>query len=291
MATITLNDQSYTLVCGDRTTSRAVYRGPKGYLRIGQPVYLEQEIAIHRRLLAQGFPVAPLLEMGEYAGQPFFIEAALGDVVFGDLFEAEMQAQGAVREASFRNLLTVVLRWAKAQLQNVVHAEMPPDLARTVRIGAVERLLPALVPLTHRVFALAQQRLAVFPTVLTHGDFHPHNICAGGVIDLEMVHWSVAGYDVITGLFGDDLLPPDPTDYTYTPQQNAQALADVDELFHTYRLPSPSSYIADFRMCRMMRIVELAEHRSPAIQQWVYDQYETQAMLYVASTDSNTLIP
>lgn len=279
--TLTINDQSFVWVCGDSTAGRAVYRGPGVYLRIGLPAVIEREIALQRHLLAQGFPVAPLLQVGEYASQPFFIETALGDFVFSDIFEREMRELGAVRAVSFNRWLAVVCDWTTAQLQNARRDNPPADLARTVRLADAERLLPALKPLTQQAFTLAQQRLHVFPPVLTHGDFHPGNICAGGVIDLEMSHWSVAGYDVLTGLLENDLFPPEPTDYAYSAEQLASGCAAIDRLFQTYGLPPPSTYAADFRLCRMMRIVELAEKRPPSVQQWIQQRYETLAMTYI----------
>lgn len=281
LSTITIDDQTYTFVCGNRFRGRAVYRGPETYLRIGLPAVVERELTFHRQLLVQGFPVAPLLGTGIHDGQPYFSEAALGDPVFGDCMEAETQAQGAVSEASFRSLLALVLRWGEAQLQNMAPADSHADLATTVRLADVTRLLPAYSVLTRQAFERAQQRLAVFPTVLTHGDFHPYNLCAGGVIDLEFVHWSGAGYDVITGLFAEGLLPPASTDYRYTAQQRRAALAAIDELFHPYHLPRPSAYLDEFRLCRMMRIVQLAEQRPPAVQAWIYERYIVLATTYV----------
>jgi hypothetical protein len=287
--TITINDQPFRWICGNPFAGRAVYRGTGTYLRIGLSTFVEQEAATHRLLLSRGFPVAPLLQAGEYAGQPFFIEGALGDPTLGDIFEMETREHRGVSDASFDKLLAVVQRWADAQLRHAARDRTPTNLARTVRLIDLERLLPGLLPLTRQAFACAQNRLAVFPPVLSHGDFHPYNICRGGVIDLEMVHWSVAGYDVISGLLDEDLFPPDLVDYRYTPQQLAQALAVIDDLFHTYHLPLPSRYADDFLLCRMMRMIELAEHRPPAIQQWIYHQYETQATAYIASIGRNAL--
>lgn len=282
MSTLTIHDQTFTLVCGNRFVGRAVYHGAGVYLRIGLPALIAREEAIHRRLWDAGFPVAPLLQTGEESGQPFFCEGALGDAVLGDLYEAEMQANDAVNENSFQHFLVIVLRWAEAQLRNATKEGTPADLAHTIRLSAVERLLPSLLPLTEQVFARAQQRLAVFPTVLTHGDFHPYNVCRNGVIDLEMVHWSVAGYDVIGGLLDEELMPLAPTDYRFTPQQQAHAFTTIDALFQAYHLPSPSTYVDDFRICRMMRIVELAEKRPLEVQQWIYQQYATLATGYLS---------
>lgn len=282
MSTIQVNQQSYSLVCGDRLRGRAVYRGPDRYLRIGLPAVIEHEITIHRHLLAQGFPVAPLLQTGVQDGQPFFIEAALGDVVWGDLLEMETREHGTACESSFADLLALILHWTEAQLQNPASTAIHADLATTVRLADVERLLPGHNLLTRQAFARAQQRLAVFPVVRTHGDFHPHNLCPGGVIDLEFVHWSVAGYDAITGLFADDLLPPDPADYRYTANQLTDACTAIDALFQRNHLPPPSPYLADFRLCRMMRIVQLAERRPLEVQQWIYQRYIAMATAYIA---------
>lgn len=282
MSTLQINNRTYTLVCGDRFRGRAVYRSAAAYLRIGLPAVIEREMAIHRHLQLQEFPVAALLETGVQDGQSFFIEAALGDTVWGDSLEAETHNHGAIQTSAFANLLALILRWTEAQLRNPAPAQTCANLAETVRLADVERLLPAYALLTRQVFARAQQRIDVFPAVLTHGDFHPYNLCPGGVIDLESVHWSVAGYDAITGLFADDLLPPDPADYHYTTRQLTDAHAAIDALFQRYHLPLPSHYLADFRLCRMMRIVQLAERRPPDVQQWIYQQYIMMATAYIA---------
>jgi hypothetical protein len=282
MSTIIVDDTQYTHVCGNRFNGRAVYRGPAKYMRIGLPTIIAHEESLHRRLWDAGFPVAQILQTGEVNGQPFFVEASLGDSVLGELFEAEMQAHGVVTDASFRNLLMIVLRWAEAQLQHVATPDIPPDLASTVRLTDVERLLPHLTPLTRQVFLRLQQRFACFPTVLTHGDFHPYNLCSGGVIDLEFVHWSVAGYDVLTAFFEEGLWPADSTDYRFTVPQQMLACHAIDDLFHVYHLPLPSAYTADFLMGRMMKIVEIGEQRPPAVKQWIYQCYEAQAKTYIA---------
>lgn len=281
MSTIHINNETYTLVCGNRFSGRAVYRGLAGYLRIGQSTVIECEVTIHRYLLAQGFPVAALLQTGTQDGQPFFIEAALGDAVWGDILEAETYAHGVVTAPTFQNLLTVVLRWAEVQLQNIAPSGVSADLSTTVRLTDAERCLPEYITLTRQAFERLHQRLVVFPAVLTHGDFHPYNLCDNGVIDLEFVHWSVAGYDVITGLFDQGLLPSGPTDYHYAPYQLAVAHTKIDELFQRYHLPLPSLYVEDFRLCRMMRIVQLAERRPPDVQQWIHQQYIQMATAYL----------
>lgn len=284
LLTITVDNQHYTHVCGDRLNGRAVYRGAGKYMRIGLPAIIAHEASRQRHLWGAGFPIASLLETGEVDGHSFFVEAALGESVLGEIFESETQEHGTVTDASFRSLLMVVLRWAEAQLQHVATPGTPPDLAYTVRLTDIERLLPDLIPLTRQVFLRLQQRFTGFPTVLTHGDFHPHNICTGGVIDLEFVHWSVAGYDIINAFFGEGLWPIDLTDFRFTQMQQTLASHAIDELFHAHHLPLPLAYMADFLMCRMMRMVELRGHRPSAVNQWIYQGYEAQAKAYAEST-------
>ncbi len=47
----------------------------------------------------------------------------------------------------------------------------------------------------------AVARLEQLPGTLLHGDLHPDNTCAGGVIDLEGTGRGVLGYDAVTAVF------------------------------------------------------------------------------------------
>ena len=61
----------------------------------------------------------------------------------------------------------------------------------------LQQRLPDLASLSEQAFVKILARLRDFPTVWTHGDFHPYNVCAGGVIDLETTQPGIAGYDII----------------------------------------------------------------------------------------------
>jgi hypothetical protein len=74
-----------------------------------------------------------------------------------------------------------------------------------------------------------------------------------------------------------------------TAPQLTGARTALDELFQRYHLPRPSHYVPDFRPCRMMRIVHLAERRLPAVQQWIYHHYGKMATAYVAQLASDIL--
>ncbi|MEZ4712662.1 MAG: phosphotransferase [Caldilineaceae bacterium] len=275
MKTIVINDRGYELVCRRTSSRTAIYRGSDGYLRIGDRAPIAHELAIHKRLAGCGFPVAALLGEGEVDGQAYFIEADLGEAVFGERFDAEMAEHRAVDNDSFQAYMAVVQAWAHTQLRHPLAVDATDDFAQMLRLPQLQHRLPDLATVSEQAFVKIMARLRDFPMVWTHGDFHPYNVCAGGVIDLETTRPGIAGYDIITGILTADLFPPDPTTYRFTSSQKAHYFSVVDRLYANFGLPPPSAHAADYALCKTIQIVAMAEQWPSEKQQWVYMRYRT----------------
>lgn len=280
---VSVDGQSFELVSTRGPAGRSTYRGTGTYLRMGPREELEPEYVRQRQLWNLGFPVARLVQVGERAEQVYYIEESLGDQVFGDLFTDEWQRSGAIADATFAAFLAIVRAWAEAQLRTATTVTLAEKFRHVTRVHEVTQALPQLESQTELAFAKARERLRSFPVVVTHGDFHAFNICERGVIDLEMVRGGCAGYDVITGLLGDELFPPDVEDYHYAPHQVECYVATMDDLYASYQLPKPSAYAADFLICKMMWIIWIMEHRPPERRSWVHRQYQEMVEAYLRS--------
>jgi hypothetical protein len=258
----------------------SVYRATGTFLRIGPRELIGPEFTSHRELLRLGFPVPRLLSSGHHAGAFYYIEESAGDVTFGDLFDTEAARDGRISPASFGRFLEVIGDYTQAQLRVASSDEPSLTFTDIVRPEDVATTLPHLANETRGAYQRSVERLSIFPAVLTHGDFHAFNVCPGGVIDFEQITWGYAGYDVIGALVTPELFPPDPDAYRFSDTQVAEYRSRVDEIFSTHGYPLPSSYIEEFRICRMMSLVA-GRKRPPTVLKWLDEHYEVLLGNYV----------
>ena len=279
-ATLRLEGADFERVCV-RRTGVAVYRGDGVYLRIGHG--LEQEVATHLQMIANGFPVAGIIKQGVYDGQTYLVEESLGARTLGDAFDAELEAAEAISAGSFAAFMDVVGRYAWAQAGMV----RPPGTARDFeQLVGVDRTAAHLSDVGQDVrtaFETAARELDDLPATLTHPDFHAFNMCAGGVIDLEGTGWGVAGYDVITAVFDPGLFNwgtgGAPAPVWFSGSQIHSYLAMVDETFSAAGIAAePSAYVDEFLLCRAIsRCAQV--HPQPDV--WRGRQQELRAILGV----------
>jgi hypothetical protein len=258
----------------------SIYQSPEAYLRIGQRDAVEHELHRHILWLKLGFPLPELLAQGEHGAWFYAIEASAGEIVFGEIFEQEYQQRRQISDATFQAYLTLVCRFAESQLQTQIDEDIRDEFADLVRLEGVLAELPHLRDDTLAAFDRAATRLQRFPAVHSHGDFHPYNVCPGGVIDLDRAGRGYAGYDVITGLLMDDLFAPDDQDYQYSDSQRQQYLGSIDALFAAQGLPIPSAYVDDFLFCKLLSLVP-GRHNRPQQQRWFYESYATRLARYL----------
>ncbi len=246
----------------------SIYRGRDSYLKIGPEDLVRHETGIHRQLLDCSFPVARILEEGEYGGLRYFIEESLGPTTFGDLFDMETASQGSIRPESFETFLGVIDRFASAQIAT---ASWPVDRKPFAALLRLEQACSALPDVSDKIvhmFDEVMMRLQHYPNVVTHGDFHAFNVCEGGVIDLETVTTGIAGYDLVSATLLPELFPATPQDYAYSPAQIDQYMGRIDEHFEATGLEPPSRYVNEFRFCKMIWLVARRE-RPIGLMEWL----------------------
>jgi len=224
-----------------------------------------------------GFPVPRILEKGEYEDQSFFTETSMGEVRLGDAFAQDYTETGGINDLHFQQLIAVVDTYAEAQLT----APHPPGSLRgfkpAIHIRTLCRELPEYAEKIESRFAKITQRLSVFPTVLSHGDFNPQNLFANGIIDLEHAFQGPWGYDAVTALVHINQFP-DSREYEYfaryrfSESQIAEYRTFLDSLSARHGLPPITDYLHDFEFCRAVwSSVRMAEH--PKLQSWRYELF------------------
>lgn len=249
---IEVNGRSFDLVCV-RRSGVAVYRGDDAYLRLGAATV--PEVAMQRRLLAGGFPVAEILEVGEHGGSPYFVEASLGRDTWGDAHEGRIDAGGRVSDQEFWVFGEVMLQWARAQLGGERSPWQSGDLADLLGVARAADHVPEVATAIGAAFEQAVTELSDLPGAHQHDDLHAFNACPGGVIDLEGIGWAAAGYDVATAVLDPSLAEGRWEDGTlvltwFTEDQVRTYLDRLDEEFLRASAPPPSTLVDAYLMCR-----------------------------------------
>lgn len=246
-----------------RRTGVAVYRGDGAYLRIGDAI--TPELEVHRRMLAEGYPVPEVLEVGEHGGSPYVIEASVGAATLGDLWEERARSDGTVSDGEYTVFRGLMLRWARAQVAGEARPWQRDDLAGLLGVRDAARHLPDLAPSIEAAFTRAVSDVHDLPGALQHDDLHPYNMCEHGVIDLEGVRWATAGYDVTTAILEPSLAEPRWHDHRlsltwFTEAQVEDYLAALDVEFRDAPGPPPSMVADAYLICRA---ISRCAHRHP----------------------------
>jgi Ser/Thr protein kinase RdoA (MazF antagonist) len=266
---LTIDGQAFEHIVSRDVVS--IYRGQDAYLRIGSEEVLRQEMEAHKHLHEQGFPVPPLIRDGERDGLFYYVEMSAGDT-FGDLFDHYTKTYGNVPGEGFDAFLNIVLRYAEAQLQHQSPISPVANFRHSIKVDQVMELLPDLAEMSDRAFARVAERLAAFPAVLTHGDFHAFNVCERGVIDFESVAPGFAGYDLVTAIMLPGMFPPAADEFSFSAQQIDRYLVAIDAVYQAHGLPGPSEFTPDYLIARMMWLVA-GRRRPPLLLNWLDERY------------------
>jgi len=251
-----VDGQLFRLVCV-RRTGVAVYRGDGSYLRWGDA--LASELQAHLEMLDRGHPVADIIEVGHFEGSLYYVERSLGEQTFGDACEDPIDRGGSMGPEEFTGFLDVMRRHAHAQLVGHQRTRPPGEFAEFIGVAQAMVNTPALAKAIHEAWGDAAAILSGFPAALQHCDLHVFNACPGGIIDLEGAGWAPVGYDVATAVLEPTLAEPRWLDgqlglQWFTPDQVRTYLEVVDEEFHRFELPGPSTQIHAHLICRAINL-------------------------------------
>ena len=262
---LTLRGRRFDRVCV-RQTGVGVYRGAETYLRIGPG--LATELATHRQMARRAFPVAQILEHGYLGRLPYYVEESLGASTLGDIFATEVDARGSVSDESFERFSDVIAQHAVAQARMATPRWSVGAFAELVGVARAAALHPDLGEAVREAFEDAVARLEQLPGTLLHGDLHPDNTCAGGVIDLEGTGRGVIGYDAVTAVFVSAMGEIEPGGGAppsgFSPARLRRYLSRLDDVFGALGPGPVSAVLEPLLLCRAISMCS-RRHRDPAV--------------------------
>ncbi len=272
---IELEGRSFNFVTMRRGDQLAIYKGDGEFARIGQPKSIFADVSFHKQMLKSGFPVAPIITEGEKDGQAYFIEKSLGERHFGDIFTDEFQVNGKISDTSFESFLSIVERFARAQLTTESKLKDADEFAQGIHLDEVCDEFPELADRLRARYRIAEKKTTSLPFVMTHGDFNPHNIYPLGVIDFEHAHHGPYGYDLVSAIMHIDYFPDSKAyeysaGYRFTSSQKKKYFERLNAISQGAKLTPLSQYEDDFYFCRAIWMLAKLAH-VPLLQKFRYD--------------------
>ncbi len=268
----------------------SVYKGADSYLRIGPADCISREVAFHKELSQFGFPIAEILEEGTFESLSYFIERSLGEKHFGQVFKSDILKNGNVQDPDFGELLDLVTKYATAQLKSASLQTFDKEsFEKLIHYDLILEEKPELREKTMEAMRRIEERIIKLSMVLSHGDFNPHNILAGGVIDWERGRLAPAGYDLATCVSQIFFFPFDGDfeytgGYRYSKEQVRNYWKEMDAMYAGAHFPKISGYANDFIFCRSIWSATRMDDL-PKLQKWRYDQYEKLLDAYLKGDD------
>jgi hypothetical protein len=283
-----INGEKYKLLKKRIYNPVYVYRGKNKFLRIGSSSVVGRELALHRRLLACGFPLAKILGSGKMGNQKYFIEESLGDRHFGQIFAHDCRVRGSVSTSNFEAFRKVLLKFASAQLSTRKKSGNFQHFHKGINLHFMNKESPKQRTKTALAIKLMQKKLQKLPFVQTHGDLGPFNIYPKGVIDIESLFEAPIGYDLATAIFMTDFFPVKKLElqqiFRFTRQQKKKYIDSIDYFFQKNNLPKFSGFLNEFILARCLWTTTRME-KWPKIRSWRFLQYERLLSAYLSGKD------
>ncbi|EKD32816.1 MAG: hypothetical protein ACD_76C00142G0005 [uncultured bacterium] len=271
---ITINGNKFNFVDLQRSLDSAIYKNESAYLRIGDPSKIKKDIDFHKRMAAQGFPVAKFIDEGPYEDKYFFIEESLGQN-FGELFTKETEQFGKIKNETFSSFVKVCEEFALAQTKSAPCQVSWAEFEKGLHVEYILSELPLESDRIISALNIVEKRLSVFPFVITHGDFTPFNVCQNGTIDLEDSFIGPAGFDPATIAVHLDWFPESKEyeyfqKYSFSESQNFEFIGAIDDVYVSCGFPKLSGYIPEFNLIRGIWF-SVRMHNTPKIQAFRYN--------------------
>src|SRR3989338_2222322 len=275
---IKLQGKEFILVTTQRTEKISVYKGYNEFLRIGDRENIENNLHKHKQMLGYGLPISEIKEEGTIDNKAYYIESSLGEKHFGQLFSEDMKKAGRISNEHFAQFIEISRKFGESQLNTKIDRISLNSFPLGIHLDVVKFELEEYGDKIQEVFDRATEKIEVFPAVMTHGDFNPHNLYPKGAIDLESAFMGFAGYDLITNIVHIGYFP-DSTDYefykgyNFVDEQKIQYLLAMDDLYIKNGLPRISEYLKEFEFFRAIWSVANMS-RWPKLQQFRYDLFK-----------------
>ena len=260
---MSINGELFAIVKPKRLLPGTVLRSRTRpvYARVGPKQTALNEQIHTQSLLARGFPVATVLESGDYGdGEWYFTEESLGEMPFHEQFAREYRERGAVSDETFAAYRQVIARYCDAQVRpenretisarEFIESTIPDDeIVANYEIcgGDAERY--------HQAIEQACRRLEDAPMGVLQQDLNPYNVLERGVIDFELVGYGPIGYDTLLVSLWHLWFTHDPSSkygvaYRLSGVQIDEISAIVSELSRNNSLPNPADYLQEFLLIK-----------------------------------------
>lgn len=286
--TLILKGENFSLV-HERERGVGLYANAdrSQYLRIGTRTSASKELGFHKQLLAEGFPVAQILDEGKYNEMYYWIEESLGDVHLTDQFYEDVQATGEISKRSFDIFLrnAAAMRDAEARI-SVLRPYDFSDLARAVGEKDMEEELPEFAEKISDAYEKAKEGVKKLPVSLTHGDFTSHNIMERGVIDFGDHFNGPLGFDMVNVIIVPVWFPKSQEyeffqKYNFTDKQIERFFAECGTSFTPHGTFNLRDSFDDLFFLKA-NWWAARNHKTPKLQQWRYEFYRKIVDNYLA---------
>lgn len=256
------------------------------YLRIGEPALIHHELQFHKKLIDLGFPVAQILDEGPYKTMAYWIEESLGKEHLGDLFARQTKETGSIPEESFQRFLAIVKAVHEAQEKTLEISDINSDALKiAIGFNDIVSELPEHAENLRAVWEKVLHDLKDWPSCVTHGDFLPHNILEGGVIDFGDHFLGPVGYDMINAITTAWWFPKEPG-FEYV-RRSSFSKKQTEEYLQAVSLYTDGKtqwdILSKFNALFFLRAIWWAvrNDRTPKLQAWRYERFILLINLYL----------
>ena len=231
------------------------------YARLGPKASALEEQIHTVSLQERGFPVAKVLESGEYSdGQWYFIEESLGKETFHAQFASEYQQTGMVSDETFTRYAAVMQDYINAQFteRNRSHITAKEFIENAIPDNLIignYALCGKNVERYQEAIAAATARLADTPMGVLQYDLNPFNILNRGMIDFELVGYGPLGYDTLLVSLWHRWFTSDPASrYTIAYYLSEAQITTIANMVNAAALdagiPRPRQYMQEFLLIK-----------------------------------------
>lgn len=227
------------------------------YLRVATDVEIMDEVNLTRELYERGFPVPEVISTGILEGDDsYYIERAIGDKVFGDIFMDQTKKDGVVKDEVFEVFLKVIIKYSEAQFNsNNFVAKDVSSLDEMISLDNVMRNNPPSQEMSEmfmEAYKKAVGRVTSLPWGYIQADLNAFNILQGGIIDFELASFGPVGYDIITNLYFGRMWPKQQVAYVFSEDQISRYIMEIDRVAQERGLPIMSQYQDDFILLKVI---------------------------------------
>ncbi|HBA46097.1 hypothetical protein A2443_00470 [Candidatus Nomurabacteria bacterium RIFOXYC2_FULL_43_16] len=277
---IIIDGKNFTYVKSREFSPVSIYVMENLFLKTGPKDVLIKELDFQKHLFELGFPVPKIIAQGEDKGMFYFIEESLGKNNLENIFLQDTREHGEISNEHFSEFMNITKIYTISQIKTSTECEGKERFTKDLlRDDEINTEIPSLTQKTNQAVKKALDALSVFPTVLTHGDFHPANLFPKGVIDLEGFALAPIGYDLLANIYSAHILiHPGKKNvthkmYSFTRKQINQYLDEIDKIFIINELPKPSEYKNHFIFLRLIWAT-VRMQRWPKTQTQRYELYD-----------------